>query len=197
MRITKKVSSKGKRSSLKRNAPSRTIKRKNGSASKQRKQLEESILNLDNIRKQVKALKELESKLVKDIQDISFKLINPDDKGARNLRVYNEESESFIYLNLQDRTKQILNMSKAIQYFEESELDEYIEEEDKLKEGVTQDEIMDVLAKHAPQLLETERVIKEHTLKELVIEGVLDDKDIDVISDKKESYATYIKDKEE
>lgn len=197
MRITKKVSSKGKRSSLKRNAPSRTIKRKNGSASKQRKQLEESILNLDNIRKQVKALKELESKLVKDIQDISFKLINPDDKGARNLRVYNEESESFIYLNLQDRTKQILNMSKAIQYFEESELDEYIEEEDKLKEGVTQDEIMDVLAKHAPQLLETERVIKEHTLKELVIEGVLDDKDIDVISDKKESYAAYIKDKEE
>lgn len=152
-------------------------------------------LELYRLKQQKSLIEKREKELKQRLDEYMTSILTPDSKGHYTFTVV-DESGNRIHLQKQARKSISLNEERAIEYLEERGLSHAIIEKDVIAEEVTEEQIIDVLMKHAPHFLDKKNVVDESSLEQLVQEGAIPMEDFEKLCDIKITYAmTFIDDK--
>lgn len=135
--------------------------------------------------------KELKDRLAKGMETH----IETDVKGHRTFKFTGADGKN-VYLQRQLRRKTMLNQEKAVAFFQSAQPD-IIREKEKVAPEVTQDQILDILAQHAPEFIDTEAYVDESDIEQLVMDGVFSMEDLEMLVEHKDTYAmAFVEEKE-
>ena len=156
---------------------------------------ENSQLELFTIKQNIKVLTERESSLKKRLGEYMEKSIKPDGKGHFLFTTVNEKGEK-IHLQRQARKKVSLVESKAFEIVNSLGLkDKIIPTVQVIAPEVTNDQVLEVLEKHAPHLLTTSEKVDEKALEQSVLNGEITMEQFEEMCNVSITYAmTYIDD---
>jgi hypothetical protein len=173
------------------------IKRKKSEAKPSFNKTEMDNLQLEfyRVKDQMKMLKKREDELKKRLDDFMSATLKPDQKGHYLFTVLDEQGNR-IHLQKQARKSISLNEERAIPYLYDKGLSQAIVEKEVIAEEVTQDQVIEVLLKHAPHLVVEKVAVDESTLEQMVLNEHIPMDEFETLCDIKVTYAmTFIDDK--
>lgn len=171
------------------------LKKKVETPSYNKTEMENSQLELFRLKDQKKMLEKRENELKQRLGDYMAHSFKPDSKGHFLFTVLNEKGEK-IHLQKQARKKITLNDERAISYLENKGLTDAIVEKQVVGADVTQDQIIEVLEKFAPHLLDKKIVVDEPTIEQMLGNEQIPMEDFEELCDINITYAmTFIDDK--
>ena len=152
-------------------------------------------LELYRLKQQKSLIEKREKELKQRLDEYMTNVLTPDSKGHYTFTVVDENGNR-IHLQKQARKSISLNEERAAEYLEEHGLTQAIVEKDVIAEEVTEEQIIEVLMRHAPHFLDKKNVVDESSLEQLVQEGTIPMEDFEKLCDIKITYAmTFIDDK--
>jgi hypothetical protein len=173
------------------------IKRKKSEAkpSYNKTEMENMQLEFYRVKDQMKLLKKREEDLKKRLDEFMSATLKPDQKGHYLFTVLDEQGNR-IHLQKQARKSISLNEERAIPYLEEHGLTQAVVIKEVVAEEVTQDQIIEVLIRHAPHLVVEKVAVDESALEQLVLNEEIPMDEFEGLCDINVTYAmTFIDDK--
>lgn len=175
-----------------------SIKRKKKIAEKPSYNLTEMTntqLEFFKIKEQKKLLEKREAELKKRLDEFMQASIKPDKKGHYLFSTVDEKGNP-IHLQKQARKKVQLNEERAKAFLLENGHDDVIVEKEFVAADVTQDQITEIIAKHATHFLDVKEAVDEVALEQLITEGTISLEEFESICDINVTYAmTFVDDK--
>lgn len=158
-------------------------------------EMDNSQLELYRVKQQMKQLEKREKELKGRLDEFMTHTFTPDAKGHYMFSTVDENGNK-IHLQKQARKKISMNQERALKYFHENNMLGVLEDKEVVAEEVTQDQVLEVLSKHAPHLLDRKTVINETAVEQSLTDGDLFMEDFEKLCDINITYAmTYIDDK--
>lgn len=158
-------------------------------------EMENMQLEFFRVKEQAKLLKKREDELKKKLDEYMAKVFKPDTKGHYLFSTIDETGKK-IHLQKQARKSIKLNEDRAKQYLSEHGFEHVIVSSPAVAPEVTQDQIIEVLEKHAPHLLAEEEKVDETALEQLVVNEEIPFDEFEQLCDINITYAmTFIDDK--
>lgn len=160
-----------------------------------------NLTELTNMQLEFKRVKEQKKLLEKRENELKAKLdeylttLPKDRQGHRTFTTVDENGER-IHLMKQARRKVQLNPERAMGMLRKRGFNDVIVEKEVIAAEVTDDQILDVLEKAAPEYLDIAEVVDEDALQTLIENGDITLDEFEKMCDIDESYAiTFVSDK--
>lgn len=156
---------------------------------------ENSQLELFKVLATKKQLETREKELKARLATYMETALPTDDKGHRLFKVTDADGKN-IYLQRQARKSIKLNQERAITFLKENDLAELVVPTYEIASEVTQDQLIEVLQKHAPEFLNAIEYVDEKQLETEVINEKITMEQLESLCDINITYAmTYIDEK--
>jgi delta 1-pyrroline-5-carboxylate dehydrogenase len=158
-------------------------------------EMENAQLEFYRLKEQKKLLDKREDELKKRLSEYMERAISPDSNGHYTFTTLNEKGEK-VHLQRQARKKVVLNPERAIDYLASNGYEDAIVGDEVIASDVTQMQVLDVLAQHAPHLLEKVTKPDEVAVEQLVTSGTIPFSDFEQLCDITTTYAmSFVADK--
>lgn len=155
---------------------------------------ENSQLELFQIKQTQKQLETREKELKARLGEYMGKALQPDGKG-HFLLTTTDSSGNKVHLQKQARKSIKLNQERAISFLTENGFEDLVITEPVVAEEVTQDQVIEVLLKHAPHLLAESEKVDEKALEQAVVNEEIEMAQFEELCDVNITYAmTFLKD---
>lgn len=169
--------------------PKKFMKRKTREASYNMTQLQNDVIELAEVKGTIKLLQTREKELKDRVSKGMDRHVQADTSGHYTFPVTNAEGKK-MYFQKQARTKVKLNPDRLRELLEERGMTrEVFRNVQKVATEVTEDQVLDVLEKYAPHLVEEVEEYDESDLEQLVLAGEITDEEFDSVLDKDTTYA--------
>lgn len=157
-------------------------------------EMQNTQLEFALIKEQKKQLEQREKELRGRLDEFMTATLKPDSKGHYLFTTINEKGEK-IHLQKQARKKINLDRERAIKYLKKNGYKALMYEDFVIAEEVTQDQIIEVLEKHAPEFLDKVVLVDEAGLEQAVLNEEIPMEDFESLCDIEISYAmAFVKD---
>lgn len=159
-------------------------------------EMQNKQLELFRVKQQLKMLGGRENELKNELGTYMEKTFKPDVSGHYLFTTVDSEGNK-IHLQRQARKKISLNEERAKAYLKKKKLlSKVVTKKEVIASDVTDEQVLDVLAEHAPHLLEKIEVMDESAIEQLVTSEVIPMDEFEGLCDININYAmAYIDDK--
>lgn len=165
------------------------FRKKTREASYNATQLQNDILELANVKAQIKMLQTRETELKNRASSGVETHTKADAVGHFTYPVINAEGKK-LYFQKQARTKVSLNKERLRELLEEKGMTrEVFIPVQQVAPEVTQDQLIEILESHAPHYLDTIEIVDDSNLEQLMLAGEIEEKEFESVLDKNTTYA--------